>query len=399
MPVRAAATVKALLARNCNHATFDVLSNPEFLAEGTAVSDLEEPDRVLIGGESAKGVGALAAIYARWVPPERIITTGLWSAELSKLVANAFLAQRVSSINAISALCEATAADVAEVARAVGTDSRIGRQFLQASVGFGGSCFRKDLLSLVYLCEHYGLPEVAAYWQQVLNINEWQKRRFTEAVLRQVGKGACRRLGACVQEGHQRLPRIGRPRRLPGSPAGRTRSGCIRSAGRVRSLCRRAGKSCGIGAGGIAPGGDARRRGGGGADRVGPIRLDRLVHCRPVILCRAPSSSMDATLSTVTLSGRPACPCAPSAIGRRSEADVLAGHWRRRRPGCRTGLGRVTQPPRWFGTTRRPSVCTAAHEQGVCEGVSPNHPAVSVLAALPRRSRYAATWSGDGRVA
>jgi len=200
MPVRAAETVKALLACNHNHATFDVLSNPEFLAEGRAVSDLEEPDRVLIGGESAKAVGALVAIYARWVPPERIITTGLWSAELSKLVANACLAQRVSSINAISALCEVTRADVGEVARAVGSDSRIGREFLQASVGFGGSCFRKDLLSLVYLCEYYGLPEVAAYWQQVLNINEWQKRRFTEAVLRQAGKGRVAVLGLAFKK-------------------------------------------------------------------------------------------------------------------------------------------------------------------------------------------------------
>ena len=200
MPVRAADTIKALLACNSRHTTFDVLSNPEFLAEGTAVRDLEKPDRVLIGGESPEAIEALASIYARWVPSERILITGLWSAELSKLAANAFLAQRISSINAMSALCEATEADVAEVGRAVGTDSRIGPNFLKASVGFGGSCFKKDLLSLVYLCEHHALPEVAAYWQQVLDINEWQKRRFTEAVLRQAGKGRVAVLGLAFKK-------------------------------------------------------------------------------------------------------------------------------------------------------------------------------------------------------
>lgn len=200
MPVRASEAIKSLLGLSRNHATFDVLSNPEFLAEGTAVRDLEEPDRVLIGGESAEAVAALVSIYERWVPRERILTTGLWSAELGKLAANAFLAQRVSSINALSALCEATAADIREVAQAIGTDSRIGGRFLQASVGFGGSCFEKDLLSLVYLCEHYGLPEVAAYWQQVLDINEWQKRRLTEAVLRHVGNGRVAVLGLAFKK-------------------------------------------------------------------------------------------------------------------------------------------------------------------------------------------------------
>ncbi len=162
LPVRTAEAVKRILESAGNGATFDVLSNPEFLAEGTAVKDLLNPDRVLIGGESSQAVDALAKVYGRWIPADRILTTNLWSSELSKLTANAFLAQRVSSINAISALCEATGADVDEVARAIGTDSRIGPKFLKASVGFGGSCFQKDILNLVYLCEHFGLREVAA---------------------------------------------------------------------------------------------------------------------------------------------------------------------------------------------------------------------------------------------
>lgn len=182
MPVRAAERIQQVLASNRTGATFAVLSNPEFLAEGTAIRDLQQPDRVLIGGEDRAAIEALRSVYAAWVPAERILTTGLWSAELSKLAANAFLAQRVSSINALSALCERTGADIAEVAAVVGADSRLGPKFLQASVGFGGSCFQKDLLSLVYLCEHHGLPEAAAYWQQVVDVNEWQKRRFAEAV-------------------------------------------------------------------------------------------------------------------------------------------------------------------------------------------------------------------------
>jgi len=164
-----------------------VLSNPEFLAEGTAVADLENPDRILVGGERTpageQAVAALVDIYARWVPREKIITTNLWSSELSKLVANAFLAQRISSINSISALCEATGADVDEVANAIGKDSRIGPKFLKASVGFGGSCFQKDILNLVYLCEHFGLPEVAAYWESVVKMNNWQKSRFTQKIV------------------------------------------------------------------------------------------------------------------------------------------------------------------------------------------------------------------------
>jgi len=188
IPVKTAETIKDLLAANSRGCTFQVLSNPEFLAEGTAVADLISPDRVLIGGERTPGgeaaIEALAGVYARWVPRERIVITNLWSAELSKLVANAFLAQRISSINAISALCEATGADVDEVARAIGRDSRIGPKFLKASIGFGGSCFKKDILNLVYLCEHFNLPEVAAYWEGVLKMNDWQMHRFGAKIVR-----------------------------------------------------------------------------------------------------------------------------------------------------------------------------------------------------------------------
>ena len=184
LPVRTAEAVGRILNSSGHEATFDVLSNPEFLAEGTAVQDLLNPDRVLIGGESARAIETLVSIYARWIPREKILTTNLWSSELSKLTANAFLAQRVSSINAISALCEATGADVDEVARAIGTDSRIGPKFLKASVGFGGSCFQKDILNLVYLCEHFGLREVATYWEQVVSMNDFQKRRFSERIVK-----------------------------------------------------------------------------------------------------------------------------------------------------------------------------------------------------------------------
>jgi UDPglucose 6-dehydrogenase len=189
IPVKTATAIKSILAANStSNATFQVLSNPEFLAEGTAVEDLECPDRILIGGEStAEGnaaVEALASVYSRWIPRERILTTNLWSSELSKLVANAFLAQRISSINSISALCEATGADVNEVAKAVGMDSRIGPKFLKASIGFGGSCFQKDLLNLVYLCDSFNLPHVAEYWRQVVHLNDWQKTRFVEKIVR-----------------------------------------------------------------------------------------------------------------------------------------------------------------------------------------------------------------------
>ena len=174
--------MERILNSNNKGLHFDVLSNPEFLAEGTAVSDMQNPNRVLIGGRETesgqKAVEQLVEMYAQWVPRDRIITTNLWSSELSKLVANAFLAQRISSINAISALCEKTEADINEVAAAIGHDERIGRYFLRASVGFGGSCFKKDILNLVYLCEHYGLPEVARYWEQVVKMNEYQEARF-----------------------------------------------------------------------------------------------------------------------------------------------------------------------------------------------------------------------------
>src|SRR5690554_1745623 len=183
LPVRTAETLRSILHNTGNGVDFHILSNPEFLAEGTAIADLHKPDRVLIGGEDAEAVQALVDIYATWVPRERILTTNLWSSELSKLTANAFLAQRVSSINAISELCEKTGANVDEVARAIGTDSRIGPKFLKASVGFGGSCFQKDILNLVYIARSYGLQEVADYWEQVIILNDHQKQRFADHIV------------------------------------------------------------------------------------------------------------------------------------------------------------------------------------------------------------------------
>ncbi|WMI68463.1 UDP-glucose 6-dehydrogenase [Mangrovimonas sp. YM274] len=187
LPVRTAQAVKSILANTGNGHKFSILSNPEFLAEGTAVEDLQSPDRVLIGGEDTpegkEAMQALVDIYASWVPREQILTTNVWSSELSKLVANAFLAQRVSSINAISELCEATEADVEEVSRAIGKDSRIGPKFLKASVGFGGSCFQKDILNLVYISKSLGLNEVANYWEQVIIMNDYQKYRFAKKII------------------------------------------------------------------------------------------------------------------------------------------------------------------------------------------------------------------------
>ena len=187
VPVRTAEMVQTILKSTSPEIHHQVISNPEFLAEGTAIPDLLNPDRVLIGGEnSAAGENAVQkvfSIYANWVPADRIITTNLWSSELSKLTANAFLAQRISSINAISALCEETGANVDEVAKAIGTDSRIGPKFLKSSVGFGGSCFQKDILNLCYLCQYFRLPEVAEYWEQVIRINEYQKERFVTRIL------------------------------------------------------------------------------------------------------------------------------------------------------------------------------------------------------------------------
>lgn len=188
LPVRTAHAMERILHSKDNGIRFDVVSNPEFMAEGSAVRDLENPDRVLIGSRhTPEGIRArdeLVEIYANWVPRDRIITSNIWSSELSKLVANAFLAQRISSINSISALCEKTEADVAEVARVVGTDSRIGPKFLNASIGFGGSCFKKDIMNLAYICRQYRLDEVADYWEGVIHINEYQKERFVSNMLR-----------------------------------------------------------------------------------------------------------------------------------------------------------------------------------------------------------------------
>ncbi len=187
LPVRTAEAIKSILDNTGNHVKFQILSNPEFLAEGTAVQDLLNPDRILIGGDpSAEGqeaIQALVDVYSNWVAPEKILTTNVWSSELSKLTANAFLAQRISSINSLSELCEKTGADINEVAKAIGTDSRIGPKFLKASVGFGGSCFQKDILNLVYIAKSYGLNEVADYWEQVIIMNDHQKKRFANKIV------------------------------------------------------------------------------------------------------------------------------------------------------------------------------------------------------------------------
>ena len=188
LPVKTAEAIKDILDNTGNGIHFEILSNPEFLAEGTAIQDLEAPDRVLIGGEPTKtgqeAIEALKNIYASWVPEDQIITTNLWSSELSKLTANAFLAQRVSSINALTELCEKTGANISEVANAIGTDSRIGPKFLKASVGFGGSCFQKDILNLVYICKSLGLNEAADYWEQVIIMNNHQRSRFADQIVK-----------------------------------------------------------------------------------------------------------------------------------------------------------------------------------------------------------------------
>jgi UDPglucose 6-dehydrogenase len=187
LPVRTAETLRAILDNTGNGVNFQILSNPEFLAEGTAVTDLQNADRVLIGGDQTpqgiEAIDALADVYAHWLPKERILRTNVWSSELSKLTANAFLAQRVSSINSLSALCEVTEANIEEVGRAIGADSRIGSKFLKASVGFGGSCFQKDILNLVYICQTLGLKQVADYWEQVIIMNDYQKRRFADKII------------------------------------------------------------------------------------------------------------------------------------------------------------------------------------------------------------------------
>ena len=189
VPVRTAELIKKILSSSNhviyqeNRKTFSVLSSPEFLAEGTAIKDLQNPDRVLIGGEDAEAINNLSLIYQNWIPKSKIFISNLWSSELSKLTANAFLAQRISSINAISALCEQTGADINAVSNAIGADSRIGSLFLNAGPGFGGSCFQKDLLNIVYLCRHYGLEVAANYWEQVIFLNEWQKKRISKIII------------------------------------------------------------------------------------------------------------------------------------------------------------------------------------------------------------------------
>ena len=191
LPVRTAEKIKEILVENNQGNHFEILSNPEFLAEGTAIQDLFKSDRVLIGGDETpsgqEAVGALVDIYAQWIPKEKILTTNVWSSELSKLASNAMLAQRISSINSLSAICEKTGANIQELSKAIGMDHRIGPHFLRASVGFGGSCFQKDILNLVYLCKYYGLDEVAEYWHQVVKINDYQKNRFAQKIIDHFG--------------------------------------------------------------------------------------------------------------------------------------------------------------------------------------------------------------------
>ena len=193
LPVRTAEVIKSILNQpnhpkqdNKTPKSFEVLSNPEFLAEGSAINDLLNPDRVLIGGENDKAIESLSEIYKNWVPSEKILKTNLWSSELAKLASNAFLAQRICSINSISAICEETGGDVREVSMAIGTDSRIGNKFLNSGPGFGGSCFKKDILNLVYLSEFFGLPEVASFWESVINLNNWQQKRISKIIVRKL---------------------------------------------------------------------------------------------------------------------------------------------------------------------------------------------------------------------
>ena len=191
VPIRTAEKIKEILDSNSSSIHYEILSNPEFLAEGTAISDMKSPDRVLIGGEETKSgqkaVQALVDVYANWIPKEKILTTNVWSSELAKLASNAMLAQRISSINSLSALCEKTGANIDELSKAIGMDHRIGPHFLKASVGFGGSCFQKDILNLVYLCKYNGLDEVADYWHQVVKINDYQKDRFAQKIINHFG--------------------------------------------------------------------------------------------------------------------------------------------------------------------------------------------------------------------
>ena len=188
LPVRTAEKIKQVLKSNSTGVTFEVLSNPEFLAEGTAIEDLYKSDRVLIGSDNTKNgmnaLNSLTSIYEKWIPKNKILKTSVWSAELSKLASNAMLAQRISSINSLSALCEKSGASIEEVSKAIGMDKRIGSDFLKSSPGFGGSCFQKDILNLVYLCRNYDLHEVANYWEEVIKINDYQKNRFSDTVIK-----------------------------------------------------------------------------------------------------------------------------------------------------------------------------------------------------------------------
>ena len=193
LPVRTAEVIQKILnslgsesQADTDIKNFSVLSNPEFLAEGTAIKDLENPDRVLIGGEDESAMFLLSKIYESWVPKEKILFTNIWSSELAKLTSNAFLAQRISSINSISAICEVTGANIKEVSRAIGRDSRIGSKFLDSGPGFGGSCFKKDILNLVYLAEYFGLEEVAKFWEEVVNINNWHQKRIAKIVVKKL---------------------------------------------------------------------------------------------------------------------------------------------------------------------------------------------------------------------
>ena len=190
LPVRTAEVIQKILdksqdefAKTATSKTFDILSNPEFLSEGNAIKDLLEPDRILIGGRDKEPINQLSEIYENWVPKDKILLTNVWSSELAKLASNAFLAQRISSINSISAICEKTGADIQQVSKAIGTDLRIGSKFLNSGPGFGGSCFKKDILNLVYLSEYFGLPEVSQYWMGVVSINQWQRRRIFELIV------------------------------------------------------------------------------------------------------------------------------------------------------------------------------------------------------------------------
>ncbi len=199
LPVRTAEKIKEILKKNKKDINFEVLSNPEFLAEGTAINDLFKSDRVLIGGDpTPKGqeaVTALVNIYSKWVPTDKILTTNVWSSELSKLASNAMLAQRISSINSLSAICEKTGAQTEEISKAIGMDHRIGPYFLKASPGFGGSCFQKDILNLVYLCKHYGLDEVGEFWHQVVKINNYQRKRFSDKIIKELEAGKKNTIG------------------------------------------------------------------------------------------------------------------------------------------------------------------------------------------------------------